>query len=83
MKNKIGSGKHLHVRVALVLVAAFATLSAAAMPVAAATGSATDWVGACHMVLAGTGMFDIAMTHDNPLGNTGMFTAVYASGCNP
>ncbi len=85
MNSKVGSSKGLRMRLALVLVTAFASVSAASIPVAAADGPApgTGLVGACNMVRAGTGMFDIAMTRDNPLGNIGMSRAVAVSGCNP
>ena len=85
MNSKIGSSKGWRMRFALVLVTAFAAMSASSIPVAAASGPATDtgFVGACNMVRAGTGMTDVAMTHDNPLGNIGMFRAVTVSGCNP
>ena len=80
MNSKIGSIKGLRMRLALVLVTAFAAMSASSAPVAAASGPA--FVGACNMVRAGTGMIDIAMTRDNSLGNIGMFRAVGVSGGN-
>jgi hypothetical protein len=85
MNSKVGSSKGLRMRFALVLVTAFAAVSAASIPVAAASDPApgTGLVGACNMVRAGTGMFDIAMIHDNPQGNIGMSRAVAVSGCNP
>jgi hypothetical protein len=85
MNSKIGSIKGWRMRFALVLVTALAATSAASLPVAAASDPApgTGLVGACNMVRAGTGMTDVAMTHDNPLGNIGMFRAVTVSGCNP
>jgi hypothetical protein len=84
MNSKIGSIKGLRMRFALVLVTAFAAVSASSIPVAAASSPAPDtgFVGACNMVRAGTGMIDIAMTRDNPLGNIGMFRAVNVSGGN-
>ena len=84
MNSKIGYIKGVSMRLALVLVTAFAAVSAASIPVAAASDPApgTGLVGACNMVRAGAGMTDVAMTHDNPLGNIGMFRAVNASGGN-
>ncbi len=84
MNNKSGSIKGLIVRFALVLVTASAAMSASGIPVAAACGPVTPvgYVGALNMVRAGAGMAN-AMSRDNPNGNTGMYTAVAVSGCNP
>ena len=85
MNSKSGSIKGLIIRFAFVLVTASAAMSASGIPVAAACGPVTPvgYVGALNMVRAGTGMIDIAMSRDNPNGNTGMSLAVAASGCNP
>jgi hypothetical protein len=82
MNRKIESIQGLRMRFVVVLVTAFAAVSATSVSVAAASGPA-GFVGACNMLHAGTSMTDIAMVHDNPHGNEGMFTAVVASGCIP
>ncbi len=83
MNSKIASIKGSRMRLALVLVTTLAAMSASTIPVAVADGPApgTGLVGACNMLLAGTSMTDIAMSHDNPQGNIGMFRAVDVSGC--
>jgi hypothetical protein len=84
MNSKIGSIKGLRMRFAIVLVTAFAALSASSVQVAAASCPApgTGSAGALNM-LHDASMWTIAMARDNPQGNLGMFKAVDVSGCNP
>jgi hypothetical protein len=63
-------------------VAAVAAVLTAAVPAQAADGPSlgTGYVGACNMLLDRT-MVTVAMAHDAPQGNAGMFRAVAVSGC--